>query len=240
MTAPAATPLSLRIRAAGEVPGDTVDSAGNLILSTQTVAALSAIAVPLDVKARTPVVRQGDEAEFVFLIRSGVIKAEHQLEDGRTQIVAFHWPGDLFGLADHDLYLNSADALTDCDLIRFSRPALKALFLTEPGLQGDFLVEAIAHLRLSQRHLLLVTHQRVAKRLAGFLIECSQKPECYDAQTGVLSLIMDRTDIAAYLNTTVESVSRMIGALEERKLITRVDARHVRLDLPGLKALLTR
>ncbi|NHO32219.1 Crp/Fnr family transcriptional regulator [Acetobacter fallax] len=240
MTAAAGAPLSLRFHAAGEWPDGTVDSAGDLILSPETDAALAAIAAPVSVKAKTSVFRQGDAAASVYLIRSGAMRVAHQLEDGRNQIVAFSWSGDLFGLADHGVYLNSADALTDCDLVEFSRPALKSLFLKEPQLQGDFLVEAIADLRMSQRHLLLVTHQRVTKRLAGFLVECARQPDCYDPKTGVLSLIMDRTDIADYLSTTVETVSRTIGALEEQRLMTRIDLRHVHLDLAGLQAMMVR
>ncbi|GEN62528.1 hypothetical protein AOE01nite_07520 [Acetobacter oeni] len=238
MTTQAGMPAPLRFHAAGQWASGTVDDAGDLILPADTRRALATIAKPLSLKAKMPVFRQGEPADPVYLIRSGAVRVSHQLENGRNQVIAFHWPGDLFGLAENDLYLNSADTLTECELVRFSRTEIQTLFQKYPQLQADLLVEAIARLRQSQRHLLLVTHQRVSTRVAGFFIECSGETECYDPETGVLSLLMDRADIAEYLNTTTETVSRAIGTLEDRKLIVRLDTRHVRLDLPGLKAVL--
>lgn len=231
-------PAPLHIRAAGQWPAGAVDAAGNLILSPETLAALSSIAEPQHVTAGTTIFHQGDTALLLGLVQSGVVRMSHHLEDGRTQIMAFHWQGDLFGLADNGVYSNQAVALTDCDIVVVRRPALKALFVTIPQLQGDFLVEATADLRLSERHLLLVTHQRVIKRLAGFLLECTQQPECYNPATGVLTLIMDRSDIADYLGTTIETISRTFGVLEEKKLTSRTDPRHIRLNVAGLKLLL--
>lgn len=94
-------------------------------------------------------------------------------------------PGEPFGLGENGVYLNSACALTDCLLIRVPRAELDALCAHEPRLQQDCLVGAMAQLRLSQRHLLIVTHQRVLKRVADFLLECSRQQEVFD-RSGVL------------------------------------------------------
>jgi len=36
------------------------------------------------------------------------------LNHGDRQVVAFYWPGDLFGLAEKDFYVNSIEAITAC------------------------------------------------------------------------------------------------------------------------------
>lgn len=242
---------ALHIRAPGTLPlagpqgttplptGPQVDSSGNLVLSPATLAALSSISTTVRLKDGAPIFHQGDTADFLYVVLKGAVRMSHQLEDGRNQIVAFEWPGDLFGgLVEQDTHLNAANALTDCQLVRLPHGALVRLFEKDPQLQGSFLIEAMSSLRTSQRHLLLVTHQRVIKRVAGFLLECSGQPTCFNTATNTLTLIMDRSDIADYLGTTIETVSRCLGTLEEQGMIQRMDPRHIRLDLTCLRRLL--
>ncbi|WP_166313997.1 Crp/Fnr family transcriptional regulator [Acetobacter estunensis] len=238
MDAPVSRPLPLRARAEDQRTQPEAGPVPTIVLSPEQRTLVAGIAQSVQVSAKTVIYGQGTHAEMVFLVRKGLVRITHQLEDGRSQVLAFHWPGDPFGLFENDAYLNEATALTDCELERFRLSDLRDLFTKDPQLQSAFLIGAVAELRMNQRHLLLVTHRPILKRVAGFVIECCRQPECYNASTGILTLIMDRSDIADYLGTTVETVSRALGVLENRKLIMRRDARHVHPDLTGLKRLL--
>jgi len=61
----------------------------------------------------TRICRQGDPADAIFNITSGVMKSCKLLPDGTQHIVAFLFPDDLIGLAEERSYVNSADAVTD-------------------------------------------------------------------------------------------------------------------------------
>lgn len=234
-----ATPLpKVRICAIGHWPVDRIDHGGFLILDDVVQKELAEIASLVSYDCKEKIFVQDTPAQYIYIPHSGAVRVAHQLADGRNQIVAFFMPGEPFGLGGNGVYLNSASALTDCCLIRIPRDALHELCNHEPRLQQDCLVGAMAQLRLSQRHLLIVTHQRVLKRVADFLLECSHQPEVFDSGRNVLNLIMDRSDIADYLGTSVETVSRTLGKLEEDGLVKRLDSRNLWLDQSRLTAVL--
>lgn len=234
-----AVPLpKVRICAVGHWPADRIDKDSFLILDSVVQKELAEIASLVSYECKEQIFAQATPAQYIYIPHSGAVRVAHQLADGRNQIVAFYMPGEPFGLGENGVYLNSACALTDCLLIRVPRAALDALCAHEPRLQQDCLVGAMAQLRLSQRHLLIVTHQRVLKRVADFLLECSRQQEVFDPARSVLSLIMDRSDIADYLGTSVETVSRTLGKLEEDGLVKRLDSRSLWLDVPKLTNLL--
>ncbi|NHN87445.1 Crp/Fnr family transcriptional regulator [Acetobacter conturbans] len=228
----------LHIRAVGDWPADRIDPDGYLLLADEMQKQLALIASQVVYLPKENIFTQATVAKYIYLICKGTVRVSHQLEDGRSQVVAFYNAGDPFGLQESGVYLNSADALTECYLVRVPLEQLHSLCDREPRLQKVFLVGAMAQLRMSQRHLLLVTHQRIIKRIAGFLLECSCQMEGFDARQSVLTLIMDRTDIADYLGTSIETVSRTLGKLEEQKLVRRLDARRLQLDIPGLQRVL--
>ncbi|MGT2467644.1 Crp/Fnr family transcriptional regulator (plasmid) [Mesorhizobium atlanticum] len=89
------------------------------------------------------IVSQGEPAKFLCLLSDGVLMASHMLTHGDRQIVAFYWPGDLFGLAEAGVYVNSIEAVTTCKVLRFPVAALEAFFLKNPRIQHRFLIKAI-------------------------------------------------------------------------------------------------
>ncbi|MGT2467645.1 helix-turn-helix domain-containing protein (plasmid) [Mesorhizobium atlanticum] len=76
----------------------------------------------------------------------------------------------------------------------------------------------------------------VARRLAVFLLDCSGHENYFDSSTRILTLPMSRYDIADYLGTSAESVTRAIASLEERGLIRRITARAIEIRQTDIKA----
>ena len=69
---------------------------------------------------------EGDDADCVFKVESGVVRTYNLLRDGRRQINAFHGQGGVFGLESGKLYGLSAAAASDCAVISHSRRNLEA------------------------------------------------------------------------------------------------------------------
>ena len=53
-----------------------------------------------------------EPAEYLYLLVSGVVRTCKFLEDGRRQIGAFHFAGDLFGFEPSEAHGFSAEAVT--------------------------------------------------------------------------------------------------------------------------------
>jgi CRP-like cAMP-binding protein len=206
-------------------------------LSMSEKAELSRLAQVIDFRtAGTQVFAQGDDAAFVYLLTEGLVRLCHSLRNGERQIVAFHWPGDLFGLAEQGRYVHSAETVAPTRVYRFPVRRLENFLLKNPNVQDGFLVKATHDLRHTQRQLIVMGRFDMPKRLANFLLDCSAHPQYFDQTSHVLTLPMSRYDIADYLGTSAETVTRAFTRLEAEGMLHRVTARAVALKLRPLKA----
>ena len=162
--------------------------------------------------------------------------ASYMLPQGDRQVVAFYWPGDLFGLSEAGVYVNSIEALTACKVLRFPIAALELFFLKNPRIQHRFLIKAVHDLRAMQRQLIVMGRLSVTRRLAVFLLDCSGHERYYNASNQTLTLPMSRYDIADYLGTSAESVARALLSLEEKGIVRRLTPRSIELRLAEIRA----
>jgi CRP-like cAMP-binding protein len=179
---------------------------------------------------------RGERADFLYLLGEGVVEVDHTMQDGARQILAFYWPGDLLGLAENGVYVNSAQTLTKCAVYRFPVQTLRKILLDNARLQHEFLIKALHDLRAAQHRLIAMGRLNVLQRLAAFLIDCTPH-ECYfDAERRVLSLPMTRYDIADYIGTSAEGVTRAFSRLEAKGLLHRLTPRKLELHIAELRA----
>lgn len=227
----------IRIRAAHGWPRPHGQEGPHLDLSASQRADLARLAQVIEYKTTgSKIFSQGDEAAFTYLLVDGLTRICHTLHNGDRQILAFHWPGDLFGLAEHGKYLNSSETITSATVYRFPVRKLEAFLIENPLVQNGFLVKAIHDLRRSQRQLLIMGRYDIPRRLAAFLLDCSAHEHYFDRATCILTLPMSRYDIADYLGTSAETITRAFGRLETENGLHRLTARTLELKLPGLKA----
>ena len=211
--------------------------APNLTFSATDKANLRRISELIEYK--TPgslVVTEGQAANFVFLLVDGIIEASRTLRDGQKQILAFYWPGDLFGLAERGAYLNSDKAVTPCTVFRFPAERLERFLLENPKVQHAFLVKAVHDLRGVQRNLIVMGRLDIPRRLAAFLLDCSSHERYFDGHDQVLILPFTRYDIADYLGASAESITRAFSRLEKLGLTHRLSARTLQLQTEALRA----
>ncbi|MBE7728693.1 Crp/Fnr family transcriptional regulator [Komagataeibacter sp. FXV3] len=200
--------------------------------------ALNAISTRIHRPAKRRIYTQGDPGNYVYRIRSGAVRLEHHLKDGRNQIFAFLWADDMFGSLENGMYHTSAITLVDTYLFQISYPALKDLVEIYPRIQTLFLQQALDYAKTAERHLLLATYPLVVKRLAGFLLECSRQTDFFDRKSNILTLAMDRKDIADYLGFAIETTSRTLKELEDMGLIQRLSAQRIKIDRDRIRAII--
>lgn len=219
----------LRIRTIEPVPSW-------LHLSTAERAELAKLAKPIEFKsAKTHILEQGGKAGCLYLLADGIVQVSRMLPDGARHIVAFLWPGDLFGLEEKGRFLNGAETVTPCIVYQFQSQKLKAFLLANPRVQQTVLVQAVHGLRAAQRQIIVVGRLETRRALAAFLLDCATHEHYFNAAKAQLELPMTRYDIADYLGTAAESVTRAFTRLAAEKLIRRITPRQLFLDLPGLR-----
>jgi CRP/FNR family transcriptional regulator, nitrogen fixation regulation protein len=60
---------------------------------------------------------ESEPADYLYKVVSGTVRTYKVLNDGRRQIGAFYFPGDIFGLETGDEHVFSAEAITDSKVL---------------------------------------------------------------------------------------------------------------------------
>jgi CRP/FNR family transcriptional regulator len=193
---------------------------------------LASIGVRTRVRPRAVIYQEAAPADSVFAVTEGVVKSFRELPSGKPVVAAFLFPRDLFGLAEGGRYVNAARAITDVTFYRLPVQELAVLLKHDADLAYSFLAKVTHELREAQRRAFMINRPDAAGRLAMFLVWMAERAE-RAAGTSVVPLPMTRSDIAAFLGLTLESVSRTARALERDGLV-KFDGRHgVRLLDPA-------
>ena len=173
--------------------------------------------VRLDAKAT--VFAEGGRAEAVWTLVSGSIMLSKLLHDGRRQVVGIVVPGDFLGLPMHAANGFTATTLTPTTLYRFDRARFTDLLNRNPGLMRQ-VFETFSHeLALAQDHMLLLGRRSAEEKVAAFLLSLRDRWAPLQGLTSRVDLPMTRQDIGDYLGLTLETVSRTMTKLAQRKII---------------------
>ena len=166
------------------------------------------------------IVCEGDPAEYVFLVVSGVVRSCRTYEDGSRHIVAFHFPGELFGWSGDLIHSLAVEAATDTLVLFLKRSTLLAAAIQDRRIASYLLASTKNELERAQEHSLLLTRPAHC-RAATFLIDLSTRL----GNPKHLYLPMSHRDIADHLGLTIETLNRTITKLEKSGSIARASRR---------------
>jgi CRP/FNR family transcriptional regulator len=188
-----------------------------IVLTARQRQQLMQIGVRLRFPARKVIYREGEPADSVFAVMEGTVKSYRELPSGKRALCAFLFQRDLFGLAERGRYVNCTQACTPVVLYRLTMRELTVLLKQDAELQFHFLAKVTHELREAQRRAVLISRRDAAGRLAMFIELMAARLARPSARE--IPLPMSRTDMAAYLGLSLESVSRAATELRRRGLI---------------------
>jgi CRP/FNR family nitrogen fixation transcriptional regulator len=160
---------------------------------------------------------QDEEADLVHLVVSGAVRTTRLLSDGRRQVGAFYYPGDLIDLETGPVHRFSAEALSDAVLLVVRRSALKT-FAGDEQLDRAIWEATRRELERTQDHVLVLGRKTACEKVASFLMGLAQRDTTERAAARV-SMPMSRQDMADYLGLTIETVSRMLTQLQGASVV---------------------
>jgi CRP-like cAMP-binding protein len=206
-------------------------SAGKMrqLLSEEERARLAVLASIVRLNKGEEIYSEGQRADAVFNIITGVVKAYKTAPDGSEHITAFLFPDDMFGLSEEGRYTNSVKALTPLALYRFPVPALRRRLAKDVDLEFHVICKLIHELRETQRHAFLLARRRALSKVAMFLQLLENLQAARGERTAEIYLPMNRSDIGEYLGMSLEAVSRAFRGLTTRGIIKSRDRRHLKI-----------
>lgn len=153
---------------------------------------------------------EGEASKAVYRLDRGCVRLQVNGPDGDRQIVAFLFPGDLFGLCV-DRRNSSAEAVTDVDLTRYALQSVLELSTRSPEVTIRLMRSAETQYGELAHHVEQIAHLSAQERVLWFLHWLGAREP--GRSGGLVYLPMSRRDIADYLGLTQETLSRIIRQL---------------------------
>jgi len=186
--------------------------------------------------------RRYDRHEMIFvpgdrpglhIVHRGQVKTYRVTETGGEQLLRIVGPGDFLGETAMFTTVEASDfamAIQPSEVCSISRDDIHALLERNPEVALDLLEAVAGRLHVAEEQLSSISGLSVGQRLARHLLEQSAA-----AGTTRFRLACTKKDLASYLGTTAETLSRRLASMQENSLIRLGPARAVEiLDPDGL------
>ena len=183
--------------------------------------------------------RQGEPCQSLYAVKSGSFRSYVLNADGSEQTIGFYLPGELMGL---DSFQNghfhcSVVALETATVCELPLPRLNILSSKIPSLQAQLMRMVGAQIVSDHDKIVLLGNRSATEKMATFLLMMSQRYNALGFSSTQFNLTMHRRDIANFLGMTIETVSRQLGALSKKGVIT-VKQRGIQINnLDSLKTI---
>lgn len=178
--------------------------------------------------------RQGEAGGSIFVLRFGSVKSCIYGAEGLHQVVGFHLAGEVVGLQGwaSGRHGATAVALEDSEVTVLSGAAGgdATTFPLERALQRLLGREV----QRAHWQLMLATRGSADQRVAGFLMDLSQRMLARGYSGTEFVLRMTRAELGDYLGLQLETVSRSLRSLQDRQLV-EVEGKRLRIDARGLQ-----
>ncbi|MGY1423382.1 Crp/Fnr family transcriptional regulator [Bacillus cereus] len=192
-----------------------------------------AVAQSISYKRGDIIFHAGDQADTLYIVSKGRVKIYRLSESGKEQLIRILNTGDFTGelaLFKKDYYETFAEAMEESDICMIKQSDLQKLLLKYPSISLKVLAEFSNRLEQSEKQMTKFVTETVETRLANFLAECIS-----DDQSNEFILPMSRKDLASYLGTSPETISRKLSDLEIQGYIKQKTHKKIEiLDLDGL------
>lgn len=181
------------------------------------------------------IIGQGEDAVIVGNVVSGIVKVQNSFEDGRQQIVGLMFPSDFFGRVFEERSRFSFEAATDATVCTISRHDFENLLSRHPEVEHELLVTIFDELDAMREWVALISCRTTMQRVATFLRILANRDRNQDCRQPkmhgnmIIDLPIGRRDIATYIGTTPETLSRNIQSLSRKKVIRILNAKQFEL-----------
>lgn len=172
--------------------------------------------------------RAGDTSEVLTIVNKGNVRIYRLSESGKEQLVRILGPGDFTGelaLFNETVHEHYAEAMVKTSVCQISRSSLQGLLEKYPAIAMKILQRLSSRIDETEQQATRFSTESTEQRLASYLVDLMD-PE---GSSDVVELPMSQKNLASYLGTTPETVSRKLKELEELNLIKRLSTKKIKI-----------
>ena len=173
--------------------------------------------------AKSPIYLPADDSEAVLMLASGRVKLCNFTADGKQSILTFIEAGELFG----ELAIIESGQRDE-----YAEAVEKSTVILIPADEINSLIEEFPHVSLGVTKLMGLRRRRIERRLkyllfnsnrdrlAHLLLELSEQYGKVASNGVELAIKLSHQDLANVIGSTRETVTLMLGELQNEKLIS--------------------
>jgi CRP/FNR family transcriptional regulator len=156
----------------------------------------------------------GEKNPYLMIVHRGRVKIYRLAESGHEQLIRVLGPGDFIGemsfisASETDHF---AATLEDSQICSLHHEDIRGFLLRYPTIAFKMLETVTGRLEQTERLVSSLTGEDAERRIASFLLELAARDD-----RDTVELPVSKKDLASYLGTTPETVSRRLTAFEER------------------------
>ena len=178
-----------------------------------------------------------DEDDSIYIVHRGQVRIFHLSENVKEQLIRVLNPGEFTGewtiFSNDEYHEHFAEATKNAAICAIQRDDLQELMNEHPAIAMKILEAMSARLSQSEKQTASVAIEQVTNRIIYYLEDLAG----VDAEDEVtIKLPMARKDLASYLGTTPETLSRKFKELEEKELINQLPKG--KIHIPSMEELL--
>ncbi|RXP63588.1 response regulator [Lutibacter sp. HS1-25] len=222
---------NLEIQSAGEIKKDFDEPIKNLenlkTYFNQNVEGFS-------YQTNETIYQQGDNSNYVFLIKQGVVKTYKIDEQGKELITALHKENDFFGFTSFSQnipYQEFATAIENTQVFRLSKRDLKQILAENPNVTLeliDFLTDNVSDFK---NQLLQMAYSSVRKKTANTILQFTEKMKKRPNE----NIKISRSDLASIAGIATETFIRTLSDFKKDGIIDFKGSNIEIIDLNKLK-----
>lgn len=176
---------------------------------------------------------EDDPIEHMYIVHKGRVKIYKLFESGKEQLLRILEPGEFMGelaLFSEKTIDSYAEAIEDSEICAIHRDDIQESMKTYPAISLKILNEFSERLDETENLVGQLSARDVETRTASYIVKLAE-----DTNTLDVVLPMSKKDLASYLGTTQETISRRLSHFQSMGWIKQTGHRNIHiLDLNAL------
>ena len=176
----------------------------------------------LNFKKKDSIFSEGNPANYLYFIESGVVKTYKTSEKGKEMVTGLNSEGQFLGqlslLVNNGSYMESATVMEDASVYEIPKLAFTALMTNNKEVAHKFILLISNELVELKEQLMNFAYSTVRQRLAKALLDIYKKGILTNRKDSAIGI--SREDLAGIIGTAIETAIRMLTEFKEEGFIT--------------------